>query len=124
MAIFQKVQKVAHFNHEMRALPTRCQRLPLPLLVCVVTLWRGMGHILATHGGSHLAKVSLNVFVYHYPPVSQRAHVFLTPASFPLGWGVKCGILNLFVSGEMATHSTGTNDLFPMSFSTPGTLCT
>lgn len=34
------------------------------------------------------------------PVASQRVHVFLTPASFPLGWGVKGGILNLFVSGS------------------------
>lgn len=85
IAIFQKVQKVANFNHEMRALPTRCQRLPLPLLVCVVTLWRGMGHILATHGSSHLAKVSLNVFVYHYSPC-QPACACVPHPSFVSSW--------------------------------------
>lgn len=103
-------------------LPTRCQRLPLPLLVCVVTLWRGMGHILATHGSPDLAKVSLNVFVYHYSRC-QPACACVPHPSFVSSWvgSERWHIKSICVwvrPREMATHSTGANDLFPMSFST------
>lgn len=107
-----------------RLLPTRCQRLPLPLLLmCVVTLWRGMGHILVTRGSPRLAKVSLNVFVYHYSPC-QPACACVPHPSFVSSWvgSERWHIKSVCVwvrPREMATHLTGTKGLFPMSFSTP-----
>lgn len=104
-------------------LPTRCQRLPLPLLLmCMVILWRGMGHILAAHRSPHLAKVSLSVFVYHYSPC-QPACACVPHPSFVSSWvgSERWHIKSICIwvcPREMATHSTGTNDLFPMSFST------